>query len=63
MTSGPPQLGFWYHQKSLDKIDLLLLLFCKFQTSQEKVSEFKVIVLSENELLKTKKKRFFHKEL
>jgi hypothetical protein len=40
---GPSPLGFWYHQKSLDKIDLLLLL-CNFQTSQEKVIEFKVIL-------------------
>jgi len=43
ITSGPPPLGFWYHQKSLDKIDLLLLL-CNFQTSQEKVIEFKEIL-------------------
>ncbi len=63
MTSGPQPLGFWYHQKSLDKIDLLLLLLCNFQTSQEKVSEFKVFVLSENELLKIKKTIFSQRTL
>jgi hypothetical protein len=58
---GPPPLGFWYHQKSLDKIDLLLLLLlCNSQTSQEKVIEFKVIFFSPLKInLKKNRKMIF----